>query len=323
MEKNNLAKRDFEEEVISNNLVRRYHIHLPPNYDVSSAFPLLIALHGRLGTGKKMIKQTDFNRIADREGFIVVYPEGFKRGWADGRGITHADKRGVDDVAFIDKLIEVLQGKLSINHTRIYVAGHSNGGFMAQRLAIERSHKFAAVAVVAASLSEWLASRFTPSRSMPVSFINSTADTVTPYEGGRQPGGAQVLSVEDTVKIWVRFNGCKEAPEVQDVHGLNNGPLVSVFTYGSCKNHSQVKLYKIKDGGHVWPGESEDLSSSAPPLTAEAASLIEKETPALRSQIRGVGKLSAGIDASEEIWKFFSSTAQAISSGIQANSGRD
>ncbi len=152
---------------------------------------------------------------------------------------------------------------------------------MAQRLAIERSHKFAAVAVVAASLSEWLASRFTPGRAMPILFIHGTADPVTPYVGGRQPGGARVLSVEDTVKIWAHFNVCNKSPEVQEIHGLNNGPLVSVFTYGSCRNHSQVKLYRIEDGGHVWPGEPEDLSSS------------------------GVGKLSAGIDASEEIWKFF------------------
>ncbi len=282
-----MAKRDFEEEVVSNDLVRHYHVHLPSSYEASNSLPLLIALHGRLGTGKKMIKQTDFNRIADRERFIVAYPEGFKRGWADGRGITHADKQGVDDVAFIGKLIKVLQGKLSIDHTRIYIAGHSNGGFMAQRLAIERSHQFAAIAVVAASLSEWLASRFTPSRSMPILFINGTADPVTPYEGGRQPGGARVLSVEDTVKTWVRFNGFKEAPEVQEIHGLNNGTLVSVFTYGSCKNHSQVKLYKIEDGGHVWPGESEMLSRS------------------------GVGKLSRKIDASEEIWEFFKRISKA------------
>ena len=276
-----MAKWDFEEEVVSNDLVRRYHVHLPSNYEVSNSLPLLIALHGRLGTGKKMIKQTGFNGIADRERFIVVYPEGFKRGWADGRGITHADKRGVDDVAFIDRLIKVFQEKFSIDHTRIYVAGHSNGGFMAQQLAIERSHKFAAVAVVAASLSEWLASRFTPSRPIPVSFINGTVDPVTPYEGGMQPGGARVLSVEDTVKIWAHFNGCKEAPEVQEIHGLNNGTLVSVFTYGLCQNQSQVKLYRIEGGGHVWPGEPESLSKS------------------------GVGKLSSEIDASEEIWKFF------------------
>jgi polyhydroxybutyrate depolymerase len=282
----NLEERDFEEEVVSNDLVRRYYIHLPSNYDAFGALPLLIALHGRLGTGKKMIKQTGFNGIADREGFIVVYPEGFKRGWADGRGITHADKRGANDVAFIVKLVKVFKEKFPIDPTRIYIAGHSNGGFMAQRLAIEHSHHFAAIAVVAASLSEWLASRFTPGRSMPVSFINGTADPVTPYVGGRQPGGARVLSVEDTVKIWAHFNGCKEVPEVQEIHGLENSPLVSVFTYGSCQNHSQVKLYRIEGGGHVWPGEPEDISSS------------------------GVGKLSTGIDASEEIWEFFSSMAR-------------
>jgi polyhydroxybutyrate depolymerase len=277
----NLAKWDFEEEVVSNNLVRRYHIHLPSNYEASNSLPLLIALHGRLGTGKKMIKQTGFNGIADRGGFIVVYPEGFKRGWADGRGITHADKQGVDDVAFIDKLIKVLQEIFPIDHARIYIVGHSNGGFMAQRLAIERSHKFATVAVVAASLSEWLASRFTPGRSMPILFIHGTADPVTPYEGGMQPGGARVLSVEDTVKIWAHFNGCNKSPEVQEAHGINGVTLVSVFTYVSCQNHSQVKLYRIEGGGHVWPGESEGLPKSE------------------------VGKLSSEIDASEEIWKFF------------------
>ena len=116
---------------------------------------------------------------------------------------------------------------------------------------------------------------------MSILFIHGTADPVTPYAGGMQPGGARVLSVEDAVQIWAHFNGCKEAPEVQEIHGLNGATLVSVYTYGSCKNHRQVKLYRIEGGGHVWPGEPESLSKS------------------------GVGKLSAGIDASEEIWKFF------------------
>ena len=276
-----MAKRDFEEDLIFNDLDRRYHIHLPSDYDVSSPLPLLIALHGRLGTGKKMIKQTGFNRIADREGFIAVYPEGFKRGWADGRGISHADKRDVDDVAFIDRLINVLEEEFPIDSSRIYIAGHSNGGFMAQRLAIEYPQYFAAIAVVAASVSEWLATRFTSGGMMPILFINGTADTVTPYLGGRQPGGARVLSVEDALKMWAHFNGCKEAPAVREIHDLKNGPLVSVFTYGSCQDHSQVKLYKIDGGGHVWPGEPEDISRA------------------------GAAKIGRGIDASKEIWKFF------------------
>ena len=86
---------------------------------------------------------------------------------------------------------------------------------------------------------------------------------------------------------------------MQEIHGINGATLVSVFTYVSCQNHRQVKLYRIEGGGHVWPGEPEALSSS------------------------GAGKLSAGIDASEEILKFFRSIAQAINSGIQANSGKD
>ena len=116
---------------------------------------------------------------------------------------------------------------------------------------------------------------------MRILFIHCTADPVTPYEGGRQPGGARILSVEDTVKIWTHFNGCNESAEIREIHGLDHSSLVSVFTYGPCQNQSQVKLYRIEGGGHVWPGESEDLSSS------------------------GVGKLSSVIDASEEIWAFF------------------
>ena len=118
---------------------------------------------------------------------------------------------------------------------------------------------------------------------MAISFINGTADPVTPYVGGMQSGGARGLSVEDTVKIWANFNGCNKSPEVQESHGTNGATLVSVFTYSSCKNHSLVKLFRIEGGGHVWPGEPEGLSKS------------------------GVGKLSAGIDASEEVWEVFRS----------------
>ena len=117
-------------------------------------------------------------------------------------------------------------------------------------------------------------------------FILGTADPVMPYVGGRQPGGARVLSVEDAVKMWVYVNGCKEVPEVREIHELNNGPLVSVSTYGSCKKHGQVKLYRIEGGGHVWPGEPEDISRS------------------------GAAKIGRGIDASEEIWKFFESISK-------------
>jgi polyhydroxybutyrate depolymerase len=121
---------------------------------------------------------------------------------------------------------------------------------------------------------------------MPILFIHGTADPVTPYAGGRQPGGAEVLSAEDTVKVWVHFNGCNESPEIQEIHGLNGTTLVFVFTHASCQKHSQVKHYRIEGGGHVWPGEPEDISRS------------------------GAAKTRRKIDASEEIWKFFESVSK-------------
>ena len=71
---------------------------------------------------------------------------------------------------------------------------------------------------------------------------------------------------------------------MQEVHGLNGETVVSVFTYSTCQDHTKVKLYRIEDGGHVWPGEPESLSKS------------------------GVDKFGRELNASEEIWKFFEST---------------
>jgi polyhydroxybutyrate depolymerase len=274
-------KRDLEETIVCSELLRHYYVHLPPGHDQAPSMPLLIALHGRLGTGKRMSKQSGFNEIADRERFMVVYPDGIKRSWADGRGVTRADEQNVHDVMFLDKLIQYLRGRFSVDNSRIYLIGHSNGGFMALRFCIERPRRIAAVAVVAASLTDDLAKGLHPGKVLSVFFIHGTADSVTPYDGCRLPGGGKTLPVEDAAKFWAHVSGCNEAPEVQEIHGLDGSPVASEFTYMSCQNHGQVKLYRIKGGGHAWPGEPEGLTRF------------------------GEGKGRHEIDASEEIWKFF------------------
>ena len=98
--------------------------------------PLLLALHGRLGDGKGMATLTHLSQVADQYGFIVVYPDGYQRGWADGRGATTADQAGVDDVAFLSTLIATLSGEYAIDARRIYATGISNGGFMASASAV-------------------------------------------------------------------------------------------------------------------------------------------------------------------------------------------
>jgi polyhydroxybutyrate depolymerase len=287
------ANQDYEGTIVSNDATRHYYLHLPPNYDISHPIPLLIALHGRLGTGKRMSTQTGFNHIADREGFMVVYPDGVKRSWADGRGITRADEQGVNDVAFVERLIETLQGQFSIDRTRIYLVGHSNGGFMALRLSVELFHQFAAAAVVAASLTDSLVNRFKAGRTVSVLFMHGTADPVTPYGGSKLPDGRMTLPVEEAAKLWARYLGCSIFPKVEMIDQPGRDISISVFTYRQCRNQRQVKLYKIEGGGHMWPGEPDGFSEFS------------------------VGGTKPDINASEEIWSFFGDKTTLVLTQMQ------
>lgn len=260
---------DIEETIVCDGLIRRYFLHLPADYSSLHSAPLLIALHGRFGSGKKLSRETGFNDLADRENFAVVYPDGFMRSWADGRGFTRADKRGVDDVAFVVKLIEVLQTRFKLNEKRTYVVGYSNGGFMALRLAVDLPDRFCAVAVVAASLTDSLANRIRQVSPSSVLFIHGTADTATPYKGGVLTGHCTTLPVEDAAKAWAASIGCSGPPKVETINHRGLETRVSAITYVSCRNGGQARILKIEGGHHEWP--------------------------------RGRG----GLDASKEMWEFF------------------
>ncbi|HNV72206.1 MAG TPA: PHB depolymerase family esterase, partial [Candidatus Ozemobacteraceae bacterium] len=137
-------------------LTRTYELFVPKNVVGSSPVPLLLVLHGGGGTGRGMQYLTlgRFNELAEREGFVVAYPDGLKKNWNDGRDVpaseAHASK--LDDVGFLKALIQKLQTELSIDPSRIYACGISNGAFMSARLAIEAPDVFAAVALVTGSL---------------------------------------------------------------------------------------------------------------------------------------------------------------------------
>lgn len=277
------SEQDVEGSMDCGGLDRSYSLHLPSAYDSSRQCPLIILLHGRLGTGKKMMQQTGFNAIADREGFIAAYPDGFRRSWADGRGFTRADKKGVDDVGFIEQLIAWIRVAFPTDPSRTYIVGHSNGGFLTLRLCIEKTHLFSAGAVVAASLSQTLADRFNPKKPISVLFMHGTDDAVIPYGGSRLKNGAGILGVEETVKIWAQFNGCDPFPVLETATDPGGRYPVTIATHRSCLGNTKISLYRIQGGGHEWPEEPEGSSSA----------------PGARS--------TRGIHASEEIWSFFKS----------------
>lgn len=276
------AQADSSYTLTVGGLQRSYLVHYPT--PTGKPFPLVILLHGRLGTGAGMARLTHFDRVADSAGVVVAYPDGWRRSWADGRGGTPADRHGVDDVAFILAMIDTLGADGGIDTSRIYAAGISNGGFMAERLACDAGQRFAAVGVVAATLSDSLAARCRLHPAVAVMFVNGTDDPLIPWSGGELSGGrGRALGVEETVGIWAEDEACPATPvETILPDTAFDGTTVIRRSYAPCGGTGAVVAYRVVGGGHTWPGGSQYLPAGI------------------------VGIASRNLDASEALWRFFS-----------------
>jgi polyhydroxybutyrate depolymerase len=286
---------NFTASIMHNGLKRSYLIHLPPD-DKSRPMSLVIALHGGGGTGSRMEKLTQggFNALSDREGFIVVYPDGLEKHWNDGRSVKEAGwrahKENVDDVGFISALIEHLVKEQNVDPKRVYITGVSNGALMASKLACEKTEKITAIALVAGTIAENFAPACSPSRPIPILMMHGTEDSFVLWEGGeiaeKLPRGrrfGRTLSVPETVKFWAANNECPSLPIITQEPDKDpkDGTRVRKEAYSDCKDGAEVILYAIENGGHTWPNGHKYLPD------------------------RIVGKISKDIDANEVIWDFF------------------
>ncbi len=270
---------------------RDFLIHLPQSYSESEALPLIIALHGGGGNAKDMEKLTEdgFNKLADDENFIVVYPDGIGRHWNDGRNLSlyYTQKENINDVKFISELIDYMVEKYNVNPLRVYVTGMSNGALMTYRLAYELSNKIAAVAPVDGSIPLNIYLNETPTAPIPVLMINNVADPILPWNGGYAHFGnkklGKVLSVEETAAFWARIDNCTlvKSKEYLPDTDLNDGTRVWMRLYLNNITGMEVVQYGIEGGGHTWPGGEQYLPQSI------------------------IGKTSRDINACNLIWKFF------------------
>jgi polyhydroxybutyrate depolymerase len=281
--------------LIHDNLERTFIIHVPSFYDKSVRLPLVIALHGRGTTGQGMIILTrkGFDRLAETDGFIVVYPDGIELNWNDGRMDEEANDRAhrenIDDVGFISSLIDLMINEYNADPERVYVTGISNGAIMAYRLACELSHRIAAIAPVDGNIPCMLVSDCSPTDPVSVLAINNVNDPLVPFEGGMITGHyrrlklGKVLSVKDSIEFWVRRNMCSPEPVITEEpdRDPSDGTRVTREEYLNGKNNTEVVLYIIDGGGHTWPGGLQYLPSWK------------------------IGKTSRDIDANEVIWSFF------------------
>lgn len=281
--------------VMHDNLKRTFKIFTPSSYNKLSQTPLVIVLHGRGGNGESMILVTrkGFNKLAESDSFIVVYPDGIEQNWNDGRqdqeSNDRAHRENIDDVGFISGLIDLMIRDYNADPGRIYITGISNGAIMSYRLACELSKKITAIAPVDGNIPYMLLNGCSPSDPVSVLAINNMNDPLVPYEGGNIYGHfhlvnlGKVLSVEESVAFWVRRNLCLPIPVVTDEpdRDPDDGTRVQRKYYKNETDGTEVILYAIDGGGHTWPGGFQYLPQWL------------------------IGKTSRDINANEIIWSFF------------------
>ena len=214
------------------------------------------------------------HRLGEREGFIVVYPNGSGRHW-DTFGGEFAD-----DVRLILAVIDDAAAEHRIDRDRVYVTGASNGAFMTYVLACEAPETFAAAAPVMGLMQESLAQKHPDGPAVPMLIIHGTRDGLAPYNA-RSVLGEETFTVDEAVKYWVRRNGCNSTPTVVDLADRDprDGTRVTVERYVGLK--APVELYRVEGGGHTWPGGREP-----------GLGLV-------------TGRISKDIEASDVIWEFF------------------
>ena len=266
---------------------RVYNLHVPPNLDPAMPVPLVIELHGGGGSGDHIDGLTHFYALGDQDGFVVAAPSGLGKSWNDGRLQTASSSGGADDVGFLSEMIDRIAGQVSIDRSRVYVAGISNGAIMAGRLACQLSDKIAAVAQVAGTASVEVASSCNPGRPVPVLEIHGTADPLVPYAGGTvapQLGGGrgQVVGVDVWASFWVANNADAPDPQVSSL-----GSDTTVRAWHGNSPQSDVVFYRVDGAGHTWPGGMQYLPKVL------------------------IGSTTNTFNATATIWQFFSSHRSA------------
>ena len=136
-------------------ITRSYHLHVPPALGPAPA-PLVLVFHGGGGTGPGTERLTRFTALADREGFLVAFPEGIEKNWNDGREFTssRAHRDHVDDVAFVTALVDAIGRAHAVDPRRVYATGISNGGIFSHYLAAHLSARLAAIAPVVGGIAD-------------------------------------------------------------------------------------------------------------------------------------------------------------------------
>lgn len=293
---------DYEFFLNHNGLERRYLVYVPSSYEKEIPMPLVFSIHGGGGTANGFKKGIDLDSNAEKNNYIIVYPDGTNEktpdkrlSWNSGMGTMNITmEKKADDVKFFSEMIDDLTTKFNIDEDRIYATGISKGGQMAFRLGCDLTDRIAAVVAVAVPMSTDVTCE--PSGPIPIMIIHGKEDPIAPFEGGECGMRSDLFigtmaysemstmceSVNDVTDFWMDNNGCSSQSEIV----YQNGDVICQ-TFDQCVDDVEVILCVSENAGHTWP--------SMPERNPTSQSLMESI----------VGEVTYDI-SNDQIWEFLS-----------------
>jgi polyhydroxybutyrate depolymerase len=257
---------------------RTYRLYVPSQLPAGPA-PLFLALHGGTGWADQFAGTNHVEGLAEANGFLVVHPDGVTvaggRGgvWNGGVCCGVAAREGVDDVAFIDALLDEVGEAHEVDPARTYAFGHSNGGIMSYRLACELSERIVGIGVVAGTLG---VERCQPARPVSAIHIHGTADRNLPYEGGIGPdaiSGVDFPPPLDGFETLAAAVGCSDAEVDAEAAGA-----VTTERRGGCDEGTAVVFVTLEGANHAWPGGTPQVTPEAGEPFADYDATLELAT---------------------------------------------
>ena len=269
------AQQTINGSMIHDGIQRDYILYIPAIYDGNTDVPLILNFHGFGSNANQQLVYGDFRDIADKEGFLLVHPEGTllngNQHWNVGSFTIGST---TDDVSFTEALIDELANQYAINLDRVYATGMSNGGYMSFLLACQLSEKIAAVASVTGSMTPETYNACNAQHPTPILQIHGTGDSTVPYNGD-----TWTRSIEDVISYWANYNNCETNPTNTALTDIDpsDGSTVEHIVYINGDNGLTTEHMKVIGGGHTWPGSAFNFPGT-----------------------------NYDINASMEIWQFFS-----------------
>ena len=255
----NLNIQALEYGVIIDAGIEREYIYYYPS-SAEPECPLVFVCHGYTGTAQGIMDYSEFNQLADEFGFAVCYPQGTIDSYDNtffNVGYDFQNNEIVDDVAYLQNLALYFQSINSIDPTKVFCTGMSNGGDLCYLLACEASETFRAVAPISGMIMQDIMDDCNPDSEVSIFEIHGTEDNVTYFNGDPNniDGWGAYPSIPETMTF---FNNLFDLQLLSSENlpntNTNDGSTVSSEKYGSSSSCTEVWLYTVEGGGHDWPG---------------------------------------------------------------------